>query len=730
MSPTTSDFPAPDRTPVLKRPAGSAPDAGTAEAALRAVDYEDFRLVIDGTGGDYSASVVESPAGESTPGTIHWLPRAAQLRKESDLRGAGTALFDTFISGEIRELYRESLALTKERRKGLRIKLLIDPVELSAQPWELLYDTRNHSHLGLSSRTPIVRHRRIAQALEPLRVELPLRILGLIANPLEPGLPTLNVDNERRLIETALAELRQAGLVELKWLDGGTWEDLQGALWRDWHVFHFIGHGDYDPAAGEGYLLLETREARAHRLRAKDLGLLLRGQGAVRLAVLNSCKGAAGDTVASSTSTADALVVAGMGGVVAMQNPISDKAAVTFSRILYLGLANRLPLDAATTSARVAMKIEHADPVEWWTPVLHMRAADGVLFDLPSPAADSRGGLSGMEYLAPDLDDRLQRTLARRRRHRRAIYSWLLAPIPLLGFLISTSASSFPVQATIQASGITVALASPRQLFSDLPRLQSFRAWSFDNLMLPDASFPARPGPDHVAQVGAVAADSESWISLQPWTLPGGSRIRLDHPPGARRGEYFLSLDTDAGRSFYVTLVHRLKLSRFEAGPESRDFGTGSPMRLATSDTTLRVELQFLRPDRVNLPDLDIKSLELNRRGFDDAGPVLESTVQHAEVRVDGSGSVTVGEGTHLVLEMRDGALTDLMFQDRGISLEFRGQVRGIRIGQSAIPPPSKLEWLVRAQPAYLWLGVVTYLLILVVGVLQWRGSHVPALAK
>ena len=696
-----------------------------AAPALRRVDYEDFRLVVEGAGGEYRASVVESPAGESAaPETIRWSSPAEWPHRESDVRRVGASLFDAFVSGQIRDLYRASIALTKERHSGLRLKLLIDPPELARAPWELLYDGQNRCYLGLSSKTPIVRHPKVPQAVEPLRVEPPLRILGLIANPREPGLPSLDVAKERKLIDTALAEAKKTGLVEVRWLDGRTWEDLQKAMWQRWHVFHFCGHGDYDAQAGEGYLLLEDAEGRAHRLAATDLGLLLRGEGDVRLAVLNSCKGAVGDTSASSSSTAGALVRAGMGGVVAMQNPISDQAALTFARVMYLAIASGLPLDAAVSSARVAMKLEHVAPIEWWTPVLHMRSTDGALFSVPTSAAVSHPEIPGMEYLGPDLDRRLERALARRRRQRRLLYSWMLAPIPLLGFLMATPVSSDLMSADIEASGATFTLSSERELFSDLPRLQSFSASGFRQVLLPGAAFPLRPGPDQEARVTAVAADVGSWISLQPWTLPGGSEITWDHPRGAGAGEYALSVAAGAGRSFHLGLVFRIRLSRFGAAPELHDYGDSSAMELVTSDTSLNLVLQLQQPAMMREPRLTVDSLQMLRQGFNDAGPLAESTVLTARVHFDGRD--TVLDATHLGLTgLHQADMDKVRLIDRGIAFTISGSVKRITIGGKALAFPSRLQWRIREQPLSLWLGALTYTLILLVGVLSSRRSHV-----
>lgn len=702
-------------------PSSSAPESPP--AVLRRVQYEDLRLLIEAAppGAAYRASIVESPGGESQPSDpIHWTSPIDAPTREGDVQRVGASLFDAFVTGEIRELYRESLALASARGNGLRVKLLIDPPELCGAPWELLYDARNRRYLGLSSKTPIVRHSRIAQAAEPLSIEPPLRVLGLVASPID--LPRLDVDRERALIDEALAAAIKAGLVELSWVQGGTWQDLQEAMRQNWHVFHFCGHGDYDAQAGEGYLILEEAGGRAQRLAASRLGLLLREEGDVRLAVLNSCKGAAGDTSASSSSVAGALMRTGIGGVVAMQNPISDQAALTFARVTYLAIAKGLPLEAAIGSARVAMALEHAKPIEWWTPVLHMRASDGALFTVPSTPTAKDANIPGSEYLGPDLDRRLEKTLARRRRQRQLLYAWLLAPIPVLGVLVGTRVSTDTVRADIEASGVRVVLSSQSELFGEQPRLQSFRATNFRQVLLPGAVFPVRPSPAQPAEVSAIAADAGSWISLQPWSLPAGSSVAWDHPRGALGGEYALSVAPGADQRFHVGLVHRIALSRFGLPAERRDYGGNSVLEIGTADTSLNLDAQLLQPAGFTLPSMTIDSIEMVRRGFGDAGPFAESTVLRANLHFDGRD--TLIESTHLRLGGIHAALMKFRLIDRGVAFTVDGSLREVVIGRKNQALPSRLRWLIREQPSYLGLAALAYVLILVTLVIGWRANH------
>ena len=77
----------------------------------------------------------------------------------------------------------------------------------------------------------------------------------------------------------------------------------------------------------------------------------------------------------------------GTPAVVAMQYEITDQAAIEFSRYFYNSIAAGTPVDAAVARARRGMAIAIPNTLEWGTPVLFMRASDGVLFNVPAPVA-------------------------------------------------------------------------------------------------------------------------------------------------------------------------------------------------------------------------------------------------------------------------------------------------------------------------------------------------------
>jgi len=133
----------------------------------------------------------------------------------------------------------------RHQSKGLCLKLCILSPELAALPWKFTYDERRGEYLCLSRNTPPVRYLEIPHPVHAVSVRGPLRILGMIANPKDLNL--LDVDRERERIGKAIEDLRSRGLLDLVWLQGQTWRDLQRMMRQcPWHIFHFIGHGGFD----------------------------------------------------------------------------------------------------------------------------------------------------------------------------------------------------------------------------------------------------------------------------------------------------------------------------------------------------------------------------------------------------------------------------------------------------------------------------------------------------
>src|SRR5215207_7599296 len=380
-------------------------------------DYLDFELEIRGGGPREYPVAVRSPAGEAQ-GQMRFpfdewelkdrlqaleiaLLRSGGTRRriaspeEHTVQDFGRGLFESLLVGDVRTRYEMSLSEARRQGKGLRLKLRIQPSELAVLPWEFLYDAERDRYTCLSSNTPLVRYLDLPQPVEPLRVSPPLWVLGMVTSPL--GLDQLDVEHEKRLVEEATRGLREGGSLELTWLEGQTWRHLQRAMRRGpWHIFHFVGHGGFDPATEEGAIALSDDAGHMHLLRARSLAELLDDHYPLRLVFLNSCEGARGSESDAFSSTAATLVRRGVPAVVAMQYEVTDRAAIEFSRDFYEALADSLPVDAAVTEARAAVSMDSM--LEWGTPVLYMHSPDGRVFDIlatsprahPTPEREER----------------------------------------------------------------------------------------------------------------------------------------------------------------------------------------------------------------------------------------------------------------------------------------------------------------------------------------------------
>lgn len=99
----------------------------------------------------------------------------------------------------------------------------------------------------------------------------------------------------------------------------------------------------------------------------------------MRLVILNACEGARTSSEDPYAGVAQTLVRQGIPAVLAMQFEIFEDAALTFAHEFYSALVDNYPVDAALSEARKAIFATGND-VEWGTPVLFTRAADGILF--------------------------------------------------------------------------------------------------------------------------------------------------------------------------------------------------------------------------------------------------------------------------------------------------------------------------------------------------------------
>ena len=296
----------------------------------------------------------------------------------------GGALADALFQGDVAAAYNHARAHADDRERGLRLSLsLANTPALLSVPWEFLY--RAPRFLASQRRTPLVRLLDAGSLAPPPEIHQQVRILGVVASPTD--LAPLDVAQERRRVEQALAVVCESGRVVLDWLEPATPRTLRQNL-RDgnYHVLHYVGHSDFTEQ-GTGVLFLEHSEDR-RSVPVDDtlFANLLADQRMLRLVVLNSCEGARTTLTDPYAGVATTLVQLGVPAVVAMQFEISDEAAIVFAEELYTNLISRQdPIDASVAEARKAIYSE-VDSVEWATPVLFVRDPEVELFRFEVPA--------------------------------------------------------------------------------------------------------------------------------------------------------------------------------------------------------------------------------------------------------------------------------------------------------------------------------------------------------
>lgn len=333
-----------------------------------------------------------------------WLPLRAGLRRAArhlvpdkappaslPPREVGEALFRALFAGQVGALFAQSLGIVGHRGLRLRLRFQLDPEDpglglLHSLPWELLFRPDTRDFLGLSRLTPIVRSLEIPRPSPPLPLPSPLRILVVPASP--SGLTSLDLEREESQIKEAWSGLSGVEVVVLDRV--GPAALRQALLAGPFHVLHFMGHGELDPATGEGLLFLEGPDRARVPLSGEALATVLKDFRTLRLVFLNACEtGRTPDGVDHDpfAGVATALVLGGVPAVIAMQLPIADEAAITFSRTVYDRLAAGDPVDAAVAEGRQALYAASRDTVEWAIPVLFTRIPNGRIFAPQARAA-------------------------------------------------------------------------------------------------------------------------------------------------------------------------------------------------------------------------------------------------------------------------------------------------------------------------------------------------------
>lgn len=372
-------------------------------ATRRPMRYRRFAIRISSAEHDgFDVSVTDSPAGEASDSvkrmvdvnaleslrdslvaarhveTLDAEGRARPLDSTETrdlLERVGSELYGSLIPGGVRPIWDESRGLVDGPEEGLRLEIHMDPrdpamLPVASLPWELAFHVGTGAFLGLDRSTSIVRYLDLGRKARGMSFDRPLRVL--IAESRPRGLPGLGLDLEAERLKRAWGSTPG---VELLHLRETTAPRLRARLTsQEPHVLHFMGHGYSDPSSGWGGMVLESKDRAPDEVGGRDLSDLFQGLRGLELVVLNACDtarpGALGRPFAGAAA---GLVQAGVPAVVAMQFPISDRAAIVFSDALYRNLAQGRGIDEAVVEGRMAIRLDDRRSIEWITPALFLR---------------------------------------------------------------------------------------------------------------------------------------------------------------------------------------------------------------------------------------------------------------------------------------------------------------------------------------------------------------------
>jgi hypothetical protein len=365
----------------------------------------------------YSLRVFDSPVGEGEKEEEVLIQDWDQIetwRTALADRSITSREFERFSSrlGELmfppyaRDLYQRSLI--KVQNDGLRIRLRLIP-ELAFLPWEYFLIKAHEGeisqgldHPALDHRISIVRHEAISIPAPPFSATPHRRVIFAMASP-EPYeiYPKLDLAGEQTAIKERLN--RVSGVKAEYYPD----YDERGApigITKDWinsilgepaDVFHFSGHGIYEPdgqdgnGGGHGLLVMADENNQADEVQSNELGSLL-ARGQIRLVVLDACETGERDRFRQWSSVAMALLKVGIPAVVAMQFSVYDDLTKIFASKLYEYLVGGLDIDEAVTQGRRAVFFADSKERDWGAPVLYMRNSGGKIFP---PVTDEKARL-------------------------------------------------------------------------------------------------------------------------------------------------------------------------------------------------------------------------------------------------------------------------------------------------------------------------------------------------
>ncbi len=300
--------------------------------------------------------------------------------KES-LESFGKKLYELIFPGPIHTHFHQTEAGARTQEKKIRIRLTIDCDELSRLPWEFTYREEGGYFLSTHPKTVLSRYLNLPSPPDWVRKrEGRLHLLLIIANPDDQQ--PLDPDEWEDIVLQALSAPLEENLITVKTVKHATFENIRDALYEQKpDIIQFVGHGIYHNE--KGYLaLVDTNTNNTWMVDDERFANIFLGHDDhLGLVCLATCESAKSDSPQGFLGIAPKIVEKGVPAVIAMQYKVLISSAEIFLENFYIAVAARKPIDWAVQQARNSVGIKMGlENREFATPVLYMRAKDGIIF--------------------------------------------------------------------------------------------------------------------------------------------------------------------------------------------------------------------------------------------------------------------------------------------------------------------------------------------------------------
>ena len=330
-----------------------------------------------------------------------WLTLRDRVWTDEEIRIFGSLLHRCLFSDEIWFWIQSQI---DGRGSGRRIRLeLIFPADppysrLAAIPWEYLYrpDRNGKNGIFLATDPGLILSRYIpledGEMEGGFAPEQHIQVLVVVSQPDDRRLDPVEYEDVLAAIGDTCEKLSFSHSV----LHNPTAEELRREALRrpQPHLVHFMGHGEFDPGRGQGFLALSHPVGGTDWVDDRRLAALLTQDGTgPRAVVLHSCEGGRTDFTASFAGVAPQLVRGGIQCVVAMQYAVTNETAISFSTSLYERLADGIDLDAAVQASRSRIRLESIppDPRLLGIPVVYLQNRTPLLLRPPADQTVAEG---------------------------------------------------------------------------------------------------------------------------------------------------------------------------------------------------------------------------------------------------------------------------------------------------------------------------------------------------